>query len=121
MISVPCFTFRAGRDTRKTIMIRVLIVLLITPLCAAAQSVAVTKAQLDKDTWIANAKYNINMTGHYELVAIAAGLHDAFAADPEPTKEQGLAKQAGLNVLGFCYKNLRKFFREGDTDGAFED
>jgi hypothetical protein len=36
-------------------------------------------------------KYNIDTSGQYELIAIAAGLHDAFAADPQLTQQQGLS------------------------------
>ncbi len=55
---------------------------------AAAQTVVVPKAQLQKDIWIANAKYNIDTTGRYKLIAIAAGLHAAYSADPTLTSAQ---------------------------------
>src|ERR1700722_13961334 len=56
-----------------------------------AQTVSVSKDQFNKDVWIANAKYNIDTSGHYEWVAMAAGLHNAFTADPQLTKKQGLS------------------------------
>ena len=72
-------------------IIAVQILIATSALRAPAQTVSVKKAQLGKDIWIANAKYNIDTSGKYELVAIAAGLHAAFAADPKLNTAQGLA------------------------------
>ena len=63
---------------------------------AAAQAtppttVSVPKTQIAKDMWIANAKYSVDTSGQYQLVALAAGLDHAYAADPQLTKEQGLS------------------------------
>jgi hypothetical protein len=59
--------------------------------CAPAQTVNIDKAQLDKNVWIANAKFNIDTSGQYQLVAAAAGLHAAFSSDPTLSTDQGLS------------------------------
>jgi hypothetical protein len=93
----------------KSTLVSSILALVVWSSCANCQTVTVDKHQLQKDVWIANAKFNIDTKGDYKLIAIAAGLHAAYTADPSLKASQ---------LQSIIQKTDEKFLSWQKTDGT---